>query len=119
MASVFQKIGNFLNKDEVRTVVSYAGQQYTEMEPVLGEHYGQILVSLQPETGDLRDVQALIETMRTEVTAVAGPMNISFLIPLLLIYFLVSLSCIFGLLPVYKPNHAAPAPTITDINPAC
>lgn len=68
-----------LNSDEVRTVVSYAGLQYTEMEPLLGEHYGQVLVSLQPESGDLRNVASIIETMREQVTSIAGPMNISFL----------------------------------------
>lgn len=73
------QVNKHLKSGDARTVVSYAGQQYTETEPFLGEHYGQILVSLQPETGDLRDVQSLIEAMRTEVTAIPGPTNISFL----------------------------------------
>ncbi|MCJ8318814.1 MAG: efflux RND transporter permease subunit [Colwellia sp.] len=73
------QVNKHLQDDEVRTVVSYAGQQYTETEPFLGEHYGQILVSLQPETGDLSDVNTIIEKMRADVTSIPGPVNISFL----------------------------------------
>ena len=72
-------VNKHLEDDEVRTVVSYAGQQYTEMEPLFGDHYGQILVSLNPASGDDSSVDNIIEKMRTEVTSVAGPMNISFL----------------------------------------
>jgi len=48
-------------------------------EPRLGDQYGQILVGLSPKTPELRDVDAIIEAMRAEVTATPGPVQISFL----------------------------------------
>ena len=52
---------------------------FTETEPRLGDQYGQILVGLNPKTPELRDVDAVIEAMRAEVTATPGPVQISFL----------------------------------------
>ena len=77
---VIEKVVNkHLEDHEVRTVVSYAGQQYTETEPLFGEHYGQILVSLNPAESDDRSIDTIIDQMREQVNSVAGPMNVSFL----------------------------------------
>ena len=43
-----EAVSENLAEHEVRSVVSYSGQQFTEMEPLFGDHYGQILVSLNP-----------------------------------------------------------------------
>lgn len=72
-------VNRHVEKSEVRTIVSYAGQQFTEMEPLFGDHYGQILVSLNPASSKDRTVDEIIDSMRADVTSVAGPMNISFL----------------------------------------
>lgn len=65
--------------NETRSVASYAGQMFTEISPLFGEHLGQVLVSLKPKKGDMRTVEELIEIMRGEVSGVVGPVNISFL----------------------------------------
>lgn len=64
---------------EVRSVVSYAGQMFTETAPFLGDHYGQILVSLQPHGPGLRSVDALIDALREDVTSVPGPDRVTIL----------------------------------------
>ena len=68
-----------LRDGEVRSVVSYAGQQFTEIEPLFGDHYGQVLVSLKPARGDMRDVDEVIESLRPGVEAVPGPTRVTFL----------------------------------------
>jgi multidrug efflux pump subunit AcrB len=79
MIVIEQSVNKKLKEDEARTVVSYAGQQFTEMEPLFGDHYGQILVSLNPAQSNGRSVNEIIDSMREEVTNIAGPINISFL----------------------------------------
>jgi len=64
---------------EVREMASYAGQMFTQTEPRIGEHYGQILVGLNPKTESLRDVDEMIEAMRADVSSVVGPVRVSFL----------------------------------------
>lgn len=68
-----------LEDDEVRSVVSYAGQTFTDEAPVFGDHLGQTLVSLNPQKGDMRTVEELIEHTREALSKVVGPTNISFL----------------------------------------
>ncbi len=68
-----------LNDSDYRSVASYAGQMFTEMEPYFGDQYGQILVGLQPKSKDNRDVDEIISGMRDAVTSIAGPVRISFL----------------------------------------
>ncbi len=68
-----------LNDEETRSVVSYAGQTFTEMAPLFGDHLGQILVSLKPKQEGMRTVEELIEDTRKALSDVVGPTNISFL----------------------------------------
>jgi len=65
--------------NEVRSIVSYAGQMFTETEPLFAENIGQVLVSLNPREQDMRSVVEIIDSLRAEVTSVVGPVNISFL----------------------------------------
>ena len=76
---VEQKIRKHLRPGEVRSIVSYAGQMFTEMAPFQGAHYGQVLLALNPKTDALRSVGAMIESMRADVTATSGPSKIFFL----------------------------------------
>ncbi|MEJ1487934.1 MAG: efflux RND transporter permease subunit [Candidatus Sedimenticola sp. (ex Thyasira tokunagai)] len=64
---------------EVRNIISYAGQQFTETAPFFGDHYGQVLVALNPKEDELRGVDEMIESMRSQVMSTAGPNNLSFL----------------------------------------
>jgi multidrug efflux pump subunit AcrB len=73
------KVRQHLEPGDARAVVSYAGNMFTQKEPRLGDHYGQILVGLNPKTSELRDVDAIIESMRADVLATPGPIHISFL----------------------------------------
>ena len=64
---------------EARAVVGYAGNMFTETEPRLGDHYGQVLVGLNPRTPASREVDEIIEAMREDVVATPGPVQVSFL----------------------------------------
>lgn len=64
---------------EARSVVSYAGQQFTEIEPLFGDHYGQVLVSLRPARNGMRDVDSVIDALRGPVDAIPGPERVTFL----------------------------------------
>jgi len=77
--AVEAQVRRHLEPGEARGVVSYAGAMFTETEQLFGDHYGQVLVSLHPKTPELREVEAVIESMRADVQAVAGPVNIAFL----------------------------------------
>lgn len=79
VASVEQKVRGGLAESEVRSVVSYAGQMFTEIEPLFGNHYGQVLVSLRPVRPGMRDVDSVIESLRPLITEVPGPTRVTFL----------------------------------------
>ncbi len=64
---------------EIRALASYSGQMFTEMAPYFGDHYGQIIVSLNPKTSDMRGVDDVMDAMREEVLSTVGPLKISFL----------------------------------------
>lgn len=76
---VEQKVRSQVRQGEVRNVISYAGQLFTETAPFFGDHYGQILVALNSKSDGLRSVDQMIESMRQEITATPGPNKISFL----------------------------------------
>ncbi|MCB1772556.1 MAG: efflux RND transporter permease subunit [Gammaproteobacteria bacterium] len=64
---------------EARAILSYSGSMFTETEQRIGDHLGQIMVGLNPQTPDLRTVEEMIEAMREAVMAVPGPVQTSFL----------------------------------------
>ena len=64
---------------EIRSIVSYAGQLLTQTEPLFGDQYGQILVSLQPKTNENRSVDEMISSMTGPVMAIPGIDQASFL----------------------------------------
>ena len=63
---------------EARSVVSMAGIKFTDVEPVYGDRYGQIAVSLFPARGDARSIDAIIEGMRAAVESAPVPAALSF-----------------------------------------
>jgi len=79
VSEIESRIRERVHPGEVRAIASYAGQMFTETEPRVGEHYGQVLVGLNPRTADLREVDEMIDAMRQAVTSVAGPLRVSFL----------------------------------------
>ncbi|MBF0265026.1 MAG: efflux RND transporter permease subunit [Gammaproteobacteria bacterium] len=76
---VEQKIKQRIKNDEVRQLISYAGMMFTEMEPLRGEQYGQILLGLHPLTPELRTVNEMIDSMRDDIKTIIGAKNITFL----------------------------------------
>jgi len=76
---VEQRARRHIEEPEARSVVSYAGQMFTETAPFFGDHYGQIMVSLPPKRPGLRSVDALIDALRDDVTAMPGPERVTLL----------------------------------------
>jgi len=68
----------YLQDGEARGVTSYAGVKWTDTEPLYGESYGQVSISLNPRGEGMREVSEVVEAMRREVEALPGPGRISF-----------------------------------------
>jgi len=70
---------SLLRKEETRALVSYAGQMFTETEPFFGNSYGQIMISLKPDShNDFRSVDTVLDEIRGAISDYPGPINISF-----------------------------------------
>ncbi len=63
---------------EARAVTSTAGLKFTDTEQVWGDAYGQVTVSLQPRSDTSRDVQLVVEEMRSVIESLPGRANKSF-----------------------------------------
>lgn len=64
---------------EARSVISVAGMKFTETEPLYGDRYGQITVSLNPATSDSRSVDEVIDSMRPVIESMPSVGKISIL----------------------------------------
>lgn len=72
------RVRRHLQPGEARGVASYAGVKFTDTEPLYGDAYGQVVVSLNPRHGDMREVDAVVAAMRGEVEATPGPGKVTF-----------------------------------------
>jgi multidrug efflux pump subunit AcrB len=73
------RIREIVLPQELRAMVSYAGQVFTETEALFGDQYGQIIVSLAPDVdNEFRSVDVVLEEVRNAVSDHPGPSNISF-----------------------------------------
>ncbi|HRD67975.1 MAG TPA: efflux RND transporter permease subunit [Candidatus Competibacter sp.] len=77
--AVEERVRARLREGEARSVTSLAGIKFTEMEPLYGDQYGQIAVSLNPAKPSIRGLDEIIEDMRESVTQTPGRATISFL----------------------------------------
>jgi multidrug efflux pump subunit AcrB len=75
---VEQRVRQGLRDGEARSVTSLAGVQFTDVEPLFGDQYGQVMVALNPANGG-RDVQSIIDGMRDAVLATPIEADIAFL----------------------------------------
>lgn len=75
--AVERAVRKHLEPGEARSVKAVAGLKFTDTEPVYGDPYGQVSVSLNPR-GDGREVVAIVEAMRAEVESLPGPGRKSF-----------------------------------------
>lgn len=55
---------NWLKPEEKRALVSYAGQMFTETEPLIGESYGQVFISLAHKNAEQREPDEIIDGLR-------------------------------------------------------
>jgi len=60
-----------LREGEARSVVSLAGLKFTDTEPVYGDPYGQVTVSLNPRGGG-REVGEIVDALRADIEALPG-----------------------------------------------
>ncbi len=65
--------------EELRSVVSASGQQFTETSPLAGSVFGQITVSLLPKKKGMASVDDVISNLENDVYNIVGPINTSFL----------------------------------------
>jgi multidrug efflux pump subunit AcrB len=72
-------LGETIGADELRSVAVYAGLKFTETEPVYGDQYAQVLVSLLPRAADGRDTAEVIAAVRPGIEALAGEAKFSFM----------------------------------------
>ena len=63
---------------EARSVTSLAGAQFTDVEPLFGDQFGQVIVSLNPRNGGRR-IEAIIDDMREQVLGTPIDGQIAFL----------------------------------------
>ena len=64
---------------ELRSSVTYSGQQFTETEPLFGDTVGQIMISLVPDENGSRTVAEIVDAVKSEVVDFPGTSNISLL----------------------------------------
>lgn len=76
---VEERVRKHVRKSEERSIVTYAGQLFTETSPFFGDHYAQVLVSLNAKSDHQRDVDEIIASLRDDVQQVAGPTRITIL----------------------------------------
>ena len=74
-----EKVRKHLHTSEIRSIAAYAGLMFSETAPFLGDKYGQIVISLNPQSNNSRHVDTIIDAMRNDILNTAGPLNISFL----------------------------------------
>lgn len=59
----------WLQDGESRALVSYAGQMFTETEPLIGENLGQVFISLHPASQRERSADTIIDGLRDYIAA--------------------------------------------------
>lgn len=79
-AAVRARLQGVGDGSEARAVTSTAGLKFTETEPVYGDLYGQVFVSLNPRTDEAREVQQVVDDMRADIESLSGPGRKSFTI---------------------------------------
>ncbi|WP_126443893.1 efflux RND transporter permease subunit [Sulfuricystis multivorans] len=71
------RVKQHLQPGEARNTAAYAGVKFTDTEPLYGEAYGQVVVSLLPTEGG-RSVPEIVAAMRADIESMESPGKISF-----------------------------------------
>ncbi len=77
--SILKLVEPVLKPDEARSLTAMSGMKWTETEPLYGAQYGQVIVSLNPRSGDMRETPEVVDAMRKRVESYRGEAKISFL----------------------------------------
>jgi multidrug efflux pump subunit AcrB len=72
------KARQYLQPGEARGVASYAGLKFTDTEPLYGEAYGQVIVSLNPRSSGTRSIEEIVASMRADLEGMTGPGKVTF-----------------------------------------
>ena len=64
---------------ELRSSVTYSGQQFTETEPLFGSTVGQIMVSFMPDEKGSRSIDEIANAVKAAVINFEGTVNVSLL----------------------------------------
>jgi multidrug efflux pump subunit AcrB len=67
-----------LRQGEARALTSLAGVKFTDTEPLYGDAYGQLVVSLAPRNDASREVQEIVDAMRPGIERLPGRGKTSF-----------------------------------------
>ena len=78
IAKIEQTVLNHIPENELRAAVSISGRMLTETSAFFGDRYGQVLVSLNPVSTGMRNVDTVIDTMREDINATQGTQFIYF-----------------------------------------
>ena len=74
-----ERVRRHLKEGEARALISIAGIKFTDIEPLIGEAYGQVAVALHPRRDSMREVSEIVAAMRADVAATPGRGKITFL----------------------------------------
>ena len=72
------EVRKLLPAAEIRNSMAYAGIKFTDTEPLYGDAYGQVVVSLQPNTEGGRSVEAIVAALRPQIEALPTVGKVSF-----------------------------------------
>jgi multidrug efflux pump subunit AcrB len=76
---VAARAASHLEAEETRALISIAGLKFTDTEPLYGDAYGQVMVTLLPWRDGGREVGGIVEAMREDVLDTPGAARISFM----------------------------------------
>jgi multidrug efflux pump subunit AcrB len=77
LESLKDVIEEHLDGHEIRGIVHYAGQQFTDSELLIGADKGQVFVSLYPARPGDRSVIEIMDSLRQPLLTVPGPVDVS------------------------------------------
>lgn len=72
------RVDENLKPEERNTLISYSGQMFTETTLLRGNQYAQIMVSLAPKKGNMREVGEVIDALREPANSVHGTKAVTF-----------------------------------------
>lgn len=67
-----------LQPGEARELASLAGVKFTEVEPLFGDAYGQVIVALNPKLEGMREVPEIVAALRPQIETLPGRGKITF-----------------------------------------